>query len=649
MGAYGLTVAAAFAVALAVLVSVSSTPTAEAADVELAATDNSATAAPGDTVQILVAGTLAQVSITGTGDGVGASFDANGGQSINCSDNLSCDENNTAGTVQVDLNVDDDSSEGYILISVEGVGGSSPTAKVTKVITVSKATLLGSLKAETSSKTIAANDDDTTAGNGGPNEANILATVKNASAKPVGLNLQRVTFITTLGTLDCPASTAPTGGTDISAVSGVQVCSVWTSNQDNPLTAASDAADGFATVRLDGAGREGVATVTVTVGGLTETLDVTMYGTAKNLEAEPMQGSIEIGGSVYVVLTVTDAAGNPVSGQTVGPVQSPAKEVVGPADDATLVETEQDTPAADTATDAAGTGYSKDFINATDSTKSIPACGDDNVGSIASPSTEAFADDGTNADGKCVVYVTAPKKGVAAATKDATRGMHTLNFAIGTIKASAEIEVAGSPNSITTDAPESVEPGSVTEITVSVWDDTNVLVGITSVKVRKVDGGGLIEDEGEGGSEMTSNGQSKFTFIAPSAAGSSEILISAGDVNQRVSLTIGEPAMPEPEEPAMPEPTEPTLTVQGSLAQFSGGSVDDLAAAAEAACAGGAQLAVQDANGDWQLWSSSAPAFVQSVFGEAFPDGLGSPTFVWVTSCATDAMDSEGNGMEESG
>ena len=48
-----------------------------------------------------------------------------------------------------------------------------------------------------------------------------------------------------------------------------------------------------------------------------------------------------------------------------------------------------------------------------------------------------------------------------------------------------------------------------------------MLVGITSVKVRKVDGGGLIEDEGEGGSEMTSNGQSKFKFIAPSTPGTS--------------------------------------------------------------------------------------------------------------------------------
>ena len=156
--------------------------------------------------------------------------------------------------------------------------------------------------------------------------------------------------------------------------------------------------------------------------------------------------------------------------------------------------------------------------------------------------------------------MTAPDGGTAATT--ATRGEHTLNFQVtAAVKASATIEVAGKPASISTDAPAQVETGSVTEITVSVFDDEDVLVGITSVKVRKVDGGGLIEDAGEGGSEMTSNGQSKFTFIAPSAAGSSEILITAGGVNHRVPLQIGEAEADEPE-----EPEAPSLTVQATWA-----------------------------------------------------------------------------------
>ena len=56
------------------------------------------------------------------------------------------------------------------------------------------------------------------------------------------------------------------------------------------------------------------------------------------------------------------------------------------------------------------------------------------------------------------------------------------------------------------------------------YDDTDVLVGITDVKVRKVDGGGLVENAGVGGTEKTKNGQSDFTYIAPSSAGMAEVL-----------------------------------------------------------------------------------------------------------------------------
>ena len=381
---------------------------------------------------------------------------------------------------------------------------------------------------------------------------------------------------------------------------------------------------------------------------------MTLFGDAKNLTAEPDQGSIEIGGSVYVVLTVTDGAGNPVAGQMITPATD--KEVVGPGEKPVLVVTTRDTPEDTANADSLlGRGYSQDKP-ASGSAKAIPACGDDNThigdagttfDELFGPDTQGAANDdaanageGTNASGQCVVHVTAPED-TTDATKNATRGAHTLNFAIGTIKASATIEVAGKPARISTDAPESVEPGSVTTITVSVFDDEDVLVGITSVKVRKVDGGGLIEDAGEGGSEMTADGQSKFTFIAPSAEGSSEILISAGDRNHRVKLTIGEAMPDEPEEP-MPS-GDATLTVQGSLGLFSGGSVDDLGAAAEAACPGGATIYVEGDDG-WgtPYVSDAAIPLVNSSFAARFPDGLAANTLVAVTRCEADAMDSEG-------
>jgi hypothetical protein len=530
--------------------------TAEAAAVDLPAANRAVTAAPGDTVNIVVADAFARVTITDTASGVGASFVANGGQSISCSDNnSSCDTDdndaNTAGrqnvadSVTIVLKVAEDSGEGHILLSVDGVGNTN--TDLTKVITVSKAGLVGSLEI----KTDAAGDKTIPAAAG---TSNLTVTVKNASTPPGGLTGQTVSVTTTHGTVGCA-----TGAGSASAGS-TQTCS-----------AATDAA-GVVDVILTGGGVEGTATVMARLGTRTSSATVTLFGTAKNLTAVPDQASIEQGGSVYVVLTVTDGAGNPVAGQVIAPVTTPAVEVAGPEGVTppalVLVTTEKDTAAPTPAVGdtAAGRGYSKDKP-ATATAAGIPACGDDNLDTDVATGglQEAFGPndgttdtgEGTNAQGQCVVYVMAAKDVVGTpANEAATRGVHTLNFAIGAIKASAAIEVAGAPNSITTDAPDSVEPGSVTTITVSVWDDTDVLVGITSVKTRKVDGGGLIEDEGTDGSEMTRNGQSMFTFIAPSNAGSSEILITAGTVNHRVAITIGE-AAPEGPAPTWSAPLAP--------------------------------------------------------------------------------------------
>ena len=577
LGAYGLGAVTAFAVALALLVSVSSTPTAEAANVPLANADTSATAAPGDTVQITVTGEFARVTITETSAGVGGSFDHNDGQAIACPDDGSCDADDADnGAVQVDLNIDADASEGFILLSVGGLGATTST----KVINVSKDDLVGDLKLEAASKTISASATTT-----------LTATVLNAASNPAGLNDETVSFTTTLGTLTCNGTTA-------------QVCSDDTANNN-------DGDPGFATVTLNGGRVEGVATVTATLGSHTASVDVTFFGTAKNLTAEPEQGSVEIGGSVFIVLTVTDGAGNPVSGATV--VAGTPNEVVGPDDDAVKVETETDTAASGDG--LAGVGYSmdKDAAKAADR---IPACGEDNRDS--DPDTaglqELFDTEGTDANGQCVVHVTAPDGGTATTT--ATRGEHTLNFQVdgaATVKASAVLEVAGKPATITTDAPAMVDAASVTTITVSVWDDEEVLVGITDVKVRKVDGGGLIEDAGDGGTEATSNGQSKFTFIAPSGHGSSEILITAGDANTRITLQIGE----APEEPA------PEISVSGqsgAIGVLNAGSLDDLLGALD--CGGNAGTTVTI---DGNTYVVGAPDVVNAAFlaNVSFPIDFG--------------------------
>ena len=566
LGGQVLAAAAAFAVALAVLVS--SPTTAEAATVTLAAAANSGSAAPGDTVRIVVNSPFANVSITGTADGVGASFASGGGQSVSCANATSCDKD-TSANVAVDLKVDADSGEGHILLSVRGLGATVTT----KVITVSKETLVGSLTISASSKTIAATGGTST----------LVINVKSAEGTPTGMNDQAVSVVTTLGSIQCTASTE------------TQACTETTAGSQNISGVANDT-PGYGTVTLRGKGVEGQAVVTARLGTLTATATVTLFGTAKNLTAEPRQNSIEIGGEVYVVLTVTDGAGHPVSGQVITPVTS--KEVVGPSgvDKPVLVKTEKDTPALANTRHAAGVGYSKDYIDAKNSKNNIPACGDDNTG--ATEQDEAFGTNGTNADGKCVVHVTAPK--AAGTQKAATRGVHTLNFQVSaSVKASAEIEVAGSPAIITTNAPEAVDPGSVTEITVSVWDDIEVLVGITDVKVRQVDGGGLVEDAGENGSEKTVNGRSKFTFIAPSAPGTAEILITAGTVNQRLDLSIGDTAPPV------------SVSAQSGLVIVqNAGSIEDLLGAL--ACGGDEGTTVRLPGNNTYI--VGAPAFMNAAF-----------------------------------
>ena len=138
-------------------------------------------------------------------------------------------------------------------------------------------------------------------------ETTITATVKNdQDPRLSGMDGQTLlTFITTLGTLTAPTAREQRQRTLRAGVSGLHG---WrTAAPTDGLTARA-----AATVTLIGAGREGTATVTITHGTLDPTsVDVTLFGDAKNLAAEAEQGSVEQGGSVFVVLTVTDGAGNP--------------------------------------------------------------------------------------------------------------------------------------------------------------------------------------------------------------------------------------------------------------------------------------------------------------------------------------------------
>ena len=336
------------------------------------------------------------------------------------------------------------------------------------------------------------------------------------------MNFQRLTFVTTLGVMDCPGSTAPTGGTNIDPANNVQWCQMWTSTS---AEADGTAADGNAVITLKASGREGTATVTISHATVDPTsVDVKLFGSAKNMTAEAEQNSVEVGGSVFVVLTVTDAAGNPV--KNVQPQPAGTDPIEGPADDANPVTTSQ---AADDG-DATTSPYNvnKDPEVTADATTSvvskdkgdIPSCGVlaavNATPGATPPGPGNFGSTGTDDNGQCVVQVNAtPDDPAATGDQASTRGVHTLNFELGDVEASVEITVAGAAASIESDAPEYVEALSDTTITVTVSDDEGVLVGDTSINVIKAPAMACTRGGTKEGAHRTRNGAADVQLPPP--------------------------------------------------------------------------------------------------------------------------------------
>ena len=238
------------------------------------------------------------------------------------------------------------------------------------------------------------------------------------------------------------------------------------------------------------------------------------YGAAARITAAAEQGSVELGGSVFVVVTVTDAAGNGVPGRdaAAGPRR---RRRPGARPGAVTVRA-----AANVAKDVSGTAGD------------IPACSA-----------------GTDAAGRCVMLVTAPNP--AGAANDAARGTHTLTVVgaspipAAAHKVTVDIDVAGPAERVSTDAPGRVEPGSSTDITATVTDDRGVRAGAQSVTVTRIAGGGRLVNAGPA---TTRDGQHTFTYRADARAGAAEFLVevraldgdgnAAGRVLARTRLAI---------------------------------------------------------------------------------------------------------------
>ena len=329
-----------------------------------------------------------------------------------------------------------------------------------------------------------------------------------------------------------------------------------TTSADGDTQADIDTA-GYARVLVTGAGSPGVSTITVTMGELTGTAEIVLHGVVKTISAVVEQGAIAVGGKTRIVVTALDAGDNPVANQN---ANVKTKDGVTPPERlAKKVET------SNTVNKDGGTKGSL-----TDK-GDIPACGIIAVATVDNPDTDAneagATSSGTNADGKCVIEVSAPGDDTATTTDDAARGTHTIVVVAsndggdgpkGVNEATVEVQVGGAPATIESDAPERLDPSGELTVNITVLDDEGVRVGRVDIEVDRTAGDGKIISADL---TSTSDGRTKFTYLAPSTQGVVNFLVrtrdDAGKVTAQLPIIIAIAAEAPPEPPVVVEPVAP--------------------------------------------------------------------------------------------
>ena len=575
LGAYGLAVAAAFAVALAVLVTAprssvnaqDSTDNTPAPDTVIEAYTEVANAADdsddtndiaefsepsvttvakksGESVVIQIYDLGKDAASTGPtaavptlfrfsvieGGGASGTFKSGGGTALNCADQrTACDLDSDIDDLIVQFDIDDDAPDNSnVVIGVQNVVANK-TVRV--VISVTRAPVPVKFTAKISTGWPTSIPSE-------PNSVSEIARVGNA-AEAATRGMTRIEL--KLEDKDenrvaQPLTIATSGpGGLVFAERGLGTpCGSAGSGQNSVGVVGCDARnfDGEGNIALWGNGRPGTTTVTFTTGDFVKTVDITLYGDAKTIEAAPEQNSVQVGGSVFIVVTVTDGAGNAVEGHEVTVLSSGDDAIQKPDGEGIAVA-------------AVNT---EEKVVTSDTTKNLPAC-----------------NDGTNGKGKCVVQVTAPQ--AAGTANDATRGTHTITLqgsapiVEADRKVKVDVTVAGPVDSIETNAPERVDLGSRTEIEVTLKDDAGVLAGAQGLTVTLVAGNGRVIG---GGQAITSNGARSFTYRAASSPGTAEFdievralgenneLVTAGKVLLTESISIAVGPAPEPPAPAQP-------------------------------------------------------------------------------------------------
>lgn len=655
LGASALVIAAAFAVAFAVLIS--SSPPAEAV-VEDTADGNSGSQTVsknnGDTVYIRFDNdgfATFEISTTGAASASFTHGDASeDGQSITCNSAATdvtgtCDTNPGDGDVTVALKIDDDSGKGNIFIKQTAITGAGTAT--TDAITVTVKQVPTTLTAKLVSTSINSGQGaDQTAGR-------TLLDIRLTDADGAGIAGESITVVSTRALLSRPSTATVENGGDgadsrMRTVSGEQTTLPDFSSEDTATLAGTvDTSEdgntdanvdtrGYARVAVQGGGSAGVSTITLTVGDLVQSVDVVLHGPVKTISAEAAEGAIQVGGSTFIVVTALDSGGNPVKDQVIslkgkGGITAPdrlAKKV-----DVSTTANKDPKITADATTNVVSVDKGD-----------IPSCGAQlpvNADATATPPVAGnFASTGTNGDGQCVIQVTA-----APAPNGAARGTHTVVLVAGATgtslkgvdEVSVEIQVGGPAVAIESDAPERIDSSDEVTINVTVLDDEGVRVGVVAIEVDQTAGDGKIITET---ADNTKDGRAKFTYLAPSTPGLAEFLVRTRDAKGAVTAKLPIIINIGAEEVA-PEPEAPSLSVQRTtsgtaLATFSGGSIDELAAALTAACGENSRAWALESDGDWVSFSPSAPIpALNAAFNALYSGGLDADTPLVVTDCTS--------------
>ena len=531
----------------------------------------------GDTVYITNSGTgFVQFEIATTGDASasfthGSATDAD--QQILCSPYVTpegsptdaevaaakrraCDVDVTSSGegVTVALKIDNDSGAGVVFVKQTRITGTGITAEnrvTTDAVKVDVKPVPTRISIDASSKSIAA-------ANG-----NSVLTFQVQDAKGDNIAASKVTLITNNGTLDAAMTLVPDTDDDGEPEATPVSPDPCTGDQSCTVTTGTAGAN----VTLTGSDRAGIATVTLISGDLTTTIDIVMYGPVASISAAAEQGSIEVGGMTFIVVTAVDSGGNPVADATVDlDTDSDNGGIAGPAERANkvIVNSNRDKDVnRDRAVDKG------DITGCQDQNADAHATGGDDGDeptNLQAGNPLADIDAGTNADGQCVIMVSSTNNDTPDTKDDTSRGTHTITLKADALdedsdKVSVAIQVGGPATSIESDAPVSINPSDELTVNVTVLDDQGVRVGEVTIEVIQTAGSGKVITDA---ASDTSDGRASFTYLAPSTSGVVEFLVRTKDASTPPKVTAQLPIIitigdPEPEEP--PAPVESAVSL----------------------------------------------------------------------------------------